>query len=451
MNIAINGQKIKISEEKTILEVARENGIGIPTLCYMKERNNIAECRMCVVEIMSRPGLYPACSTYPSDGMEILTNSTKVISARRKALELMFADHVTDCTNCSKMGLCKLREYASIYGVDDRYYGVGKREKLKDNSTSFLVRDNTKCILCRRCVAICEKEIRVTAIGVNQRSTATNVGFGIELAKTECISCGRCIKVCPTGALNVADDTKRVWKAIYDKKIKTVALLSDETISNFGEFVEDTNHDVANKIVTLLKNIGIDKVYRLSDFDSYYKQQKKIAFEEKRKDEMILDGMCEGFKYYLETYHKELKRFLLEIPDKKTMLAELLKRDCDIFVINIDNCVAKKRRTNESIDYPIDVSITTRELYEIYVRSCVSTYTAASVWECLSEKEPDRLPDELTKCAHIEVEEERDVTIIDGLDRFEQIVINHGLLKYMRVRVCPEGCKSGGGGYFMKE
>ena len=219
VKLKINGIEVEAPKNATILEAARIAGIRIPTLCYMKEINAIGACRICVVEVKGARALAAACVYPVNEGMEVFTNTPKLREYRKMTLELILSNHRMDCLSCTRSGTCELQALAQEYGVDQKRF-LGSEDLSPDIEASapHLVRDNSKCILCRRCVAVCKQNQRVAVIGPNNRGFATHIAsaFEMPLAETSCVNCGQCIAVCPTGALMERDDTEKVWEALAD-------------------------------------------------------------------------------------------------------------------------------------------------------------------------------------------------------------------------------------------
>ena len=203
INLKINGIAVTAPKGSTILEAARLAHIEIPTLCFLKEINEIGACRICIVELKN--GKLVTSCVYPAEeGMEVYTNTPKVLDSRKKTLQLLLSNHNRSCLSCVRSGHCELQELAHELGVDDEGYYDGEITPSEiDTSAAHMIRDNSKCILCRRCSAVCEKVQGIGVIGANMRGFATFIGsaFDMGLGETSCVSCGQCIAVCPTGAL----------------------------------------------------------------------------------------------------------------------------------------------------------------------------------------------------------------------------------------------------------
>ena len=216
VNVKINGLDYQVPAGSTILEAAHSVGIEIPTLCYLKEINAIGACRICVVEVKGARSLVASCVFPVNEGMEIRTNSPKVIEARKTTLELILSTHKKECLSCVRSQNCELQKLCKDYGIEDAdaYKGAVVNYDI-DRSATHMYRDNEKCILCRRCVAACEKLQGIAVIGANARGFDTHIGSAFEygLGDVACVSCGQCINMCPTGALSERDDTQKVMDA----------------------------------------------------------------------------------------------------------------------------------------------------------------------------------------------------------------------------------------------
>ena len=238
INLKINGLEVSAPAGSTILEAAHLAGIRIPTLCYLKEINEIGACRMCVVEVKGAKNLVAAC-VYPiNEGMEVWTNTPRLIKSRRRTLQLLLSNHDKKCLSCVRSGNCELQQLCREYGVDDEDYFQGESNHYElDTSAAHMIRDNNKCILCRRCVAVCEKTQGIGVIGPNNRGFATFIGsaFDMGLGQTSCVSCGQCIAVCPTGALYEKDYTDQIMEAIADPDKYVVVQTAPSVRAGLGE------------------------------------------------------------------------------------------------------------------------------------------------------------------------------------------------------------------------
>ena len=219
VNVKINGVSYAVPQGSTILEAARYAGIDIPTLCFLKDLNEIGACRMCVVEVKGARSLVASCVYPVNEGMEIITNSKKVLNSRKMTLELILSNHEKKCLSCARSHNCELQQLCKDLGVEDEEFFAGsKTAAVVDDSAPHLIRDNSKCVLCRRCSAVCEKVQGIGVIGANDRGFSTHIGSAFEkgLGATACVSCGQCINVCPTGALSEKSFIEEVLAAIAD-------------------------------------------------------------------------------------------------------------------------------------------------------------------------------------------------------------------------------------------
>ena len=390
INVKINGIAVSVPKGSTILEAARMAGVEIPTLCFMKEKNEIGACRICVVEANEGRGfrIVTACVYPVSEGMEVLTNSAKVQKARKTTLELMLSTHNKECLSCVRSTTCELQKLCREYGTDENAFTGFRPEYELDYSTAHLVRDNNKCILCRRCVAACKEQF-VSVIGANDRGIDTNIGtpFDLPLNNVPCISCGQCTVVCPTGALTERDDTAKVWEALADPT-KTVVVQSAPAIrATLGEcFGMAPGTNVEGKLAAACRRLGFDQV-----FDTDFAADLTIVEEANELVERIknngvlpmITSCSPGWVKFCEFYYPELLPHLSSCKSPHEMEGALIKTywaeknnidPKDIFVVSVMPCTAKKfevGRDDESASgYPdVDVAITTRELGRMIERA----------------------------------------------------------------------------------
>ena len=265
ITIKINGIEVSAPKGSTILEAARLAHIEIPTLCFLKEINEIAACRICVVEVRGAKSLVASC-VYPiNEGMEVWTNTPKVLDSRKKTLQLILSNHNRSCLSCVRSGNCELQKLCKELKVDDEKLYEGEKTPSEiDTSAAHMIRDNSKCILCRRCSAVCEKVQGIGVIGANERGFATFIGsaFDMGLGETSCVSCGQCIAVCPTGALTEKDCTDEVFAAIADPTKHVVVQTAPAVRAALGEaFGLPIGTNVEGKMVAALRRLGFDKVF----------------------------------------------------------------------------------------------------------------------------------------------------------------------------------------------
>ena len=390
INIKINGVDVAAPQGSTILEAARIANIEIPTLCFLKEINEIGACRICVVEVKGARSLVTAC-VYPiNEGMEVWTNTPKVIESRKKTLQLLLSIHERKCLSCVRSGNCEFQKLCADYGIEDEgYYDGDRTEYPLDESAAHMVRDNNKCILCRRCVAACAKTQGVGVIGANERGFATNIGcaFELPLAETSCISCGQCIAVCPTGALYEKDATGEVFRAIADPEKYVVVQTAPAVRAGLGEeFGYPIGTDVEGKMTAALRRLGFDKV-----FDTNFSADLTIWEEGNEFLDRVQNGgtlplitSCSpGWIKYCEHYYPEFTENLSSCKSPQQMFGAIAKSYYaekmgipkeKMFVVSIMPCTAKKfelgRDDQDGAGVPdVDVSLTTRELARMIKRA----------------------------------------------------------------------------------
>lgn len=380
MKVKINNKEYVFNEEMTILEACNKVNIKIPTLCYLKELNEIASCRICVVEVVGRKNLVTACSTKIYDNLEILTSSKRVIESRKTTLELILSNHKKECLSCVRNGNCELQKLCEIYDVDENKYSGCKQETSYDDTTC-IVRDNSKCILCNRCVSVCEKVQGVEAIKRNDRGFDTEIGsnFHKKLCETSCVYCGQCVNVCPTGALSEKDDTNKLIDALNNPNLhKIVAFAPAVRVAIGEEFGYDFGMSVNGKLITSLKLLGFDKVFDINygaDLTVIEEANELINRLENNENLPLITSCCPGWVNYVMNNHKDLIPNLSTCKSPQQMFGSICKTyyakvnnidPKDIYVVTIMPCIAKKYEAlnvENATSYPdIDCVITTREL-----------------------------------------------------------------------------------------
>ena len=264
VNLKINGQAVSVPEGYTILQAAREAGIDIPTLCYLKDVSETGSCRMCVVEIVGARALQAACVYPVAEGIEVLTHSPKVKKARKATLELILSNHDRKCLTCARNKNCELQTLSEELGITDIAYEGERIEYEIDDLSPSIVRDNNKCILCRRCVSACKKIQTVGVIDATERGFKTTIAsaFNAPLAETACVNCGQCIAAGPVGALREKDNTEGVWEAIADPDKYVIVQTAPAVRAALGEeFGYAIGTPVTGKMAAALKRMGFDKTF----------------------------------------------------------------------------------------------------------------------------------------------------------------------------------------------
>ena len=392
VNIKINGMPLSVPAGTTILEAARQLGLEIPTLCHLKNVNEIGACRICVVEVKGARSLVASCVYPVSEGMEVTTNSPRVLNARKKTLELILSTHDRKCLSCVRSGKCELQSLCHELGVEDEgKYDGEKKQYEQDRSSKHMVRDNNKCILCRRCVAACRQQF-VGVIGPNNRGFETSIGCAFEkqLSEVACISCGQCIVSCPTGALSERDDTDRVFEALADPTKHVVVQTAPSIRATLGEcFGMPVGTNVEGKMVAALRRLGFDKVFD-TDFGAdltIMEEANEFVQRVQNGGKLPLITSCSpGWIKFCEMYHPELLENLSSCKSPQQMFGAVIKTwyaetngidPKDIVSVSVMPCTAKKfevdRDDQSAAGVPdVDISITTRELARMIERASIN-------------------------------------------------------------------------------
>jgi len=496
--LKINGREVGFSNEKNLLEVIRKAGIELPTFCYHSELSIYGACRMCLVE-EKKKGLIAACATPPREGMEIKTHTLKLQKQRRMTLELLLAEHDRDCTACDKNGDCRLQELARNLGIEKVRFGKKDKRLPIDDSSSAILRDPNKCILCGDCVRMCEEVQGIGVIGFAYRGSNTVVtpAFNKRIREVDCVDCGQCAAVCPTAAIVVKSNIDKVWKAIHDDEKVVVAQIAPAVRVAFGEaFGLEAGISTENLVVAALKTMGIDKVFDtcfaadLTVMEESEEFTRRLARGEKLP---LFTSCCPAWVKFVELNYPSLIDNLSSCRSPQQMFGSFIKNYYarqlglpreKVFVVSIMPCTAKKAEAEReefttSGDPDVNAVITTQELIKMVKE-------AGIVFEDLKE-EPFDMPfgfatgsgfifgatggvaEAVIRNLAEEVKKFKDVRGLDGIkearvqkdNREIKVAVVHGLknardlLEKIRagevdydlveVMACPGGCVGGAG------
>jgi NADP-reducing hydrogenase subunit HndD len=383
IKLTIDGQAVEVPAGTTILQAAKEAGIDIPTLCYHPDLDTKAMCRICMVEVAGARALQTACSQPAAEGMEVKTNTPAVREARKMNLELLLSNHPQDCLNCVRNQKCELQSLSEKLGVRSQRFPATEKVKLPiDDSSCSIVRDPAKCILCRRCVAVCQKVQGVSALSAVNRGIETVVApaGGKDLNNVACTLCGQCIHACPVGAIYEVDDTQKVWNALANPDLHVVVQTAPAIRVAIGEEMGLAPGSlVTGKLTAALRRLGFAKV-----FDTDFSADLTIMEEGNELLQRLNGGgklpmitSCSpGWIKYIEHFYPEFLEHLSTCKSPQQMFGAMLKTYYakkagiapeKIFMVSIMPCTAKKfecqrPEMNSSGYQDVDVVLTTREL-----------------------------------------------------------------------------------------
>ncbi|MCE1254641.1 MAG: [FeFe] hydrogenase, group A [Anaerolineae bacterium] len=386
VNLTIDNQHVSVPENTTILDAAQKININIPTLCYLNLEklgliNKVASCRVCVVEIEGRRNLAPSCATPVAEGMKISTNTKRVLSARRKVLELIISNHPFNCLVCAKSTDCELQRLTWEFGINlQRYHGERSTHAI-DKSSGAIKRDPEKCIMCRRCETMCNEVQTVGALTAFGRGFHTVVQPAEEepLIESNCVYCGQCVSVCPTAALTGVGYIQETWDALFDPTKKVVVQIAPAVRVAIGEeFGMPAGEVVTGKLVAGLRRIGFDAVFDTTfgaDLTVIEESREIIDRLNKNENLPILTSCCPGWINFIDHHFPNLKYMPSSCKSPQQMTGSIIKSyyatkmgidPKDIVVVSIMPCLAKKYEANlpyqKSHDLrDVDLVITTRE------------------------------------------------------------------------------------------
>ena len=506
VNITIDGVNIEVPNNITVLEAARLAGIEIPTLCYLKELNQIGACRICLVEVQGARGLQASCSYPVSEGLVVRTNTKEVLEARKATLELILSNHKKNCLSCSRNTDCELQALAEKMQVGDVIYEGDDEENEIDALSTSIVRDNSKCILCRRCIAVCKNVQTVGAIDVAYRGMNSKVtpAFDKSLKDSNCVNCGQCVAVCPVGALTIKYDMDRVWEALQNPDMHVVVQTAPAVRAALGEeFALPIGEAVTGKMAAALKRLGFDRVLdtnTAADFTIMEEGTEFIKRLKENKNLPLITSCSPGWVKFLEHNFPDLIPNLSSAKSPMSMYGALIKSyyakehgiDPEkIFVVAVMPCTAKKfecerPELGEDGHKDVDAVITTVELAKMIKKAGImfeklpdesfdepfgeatgagtifgttgGVMEAAirTVSEVLEGKEIDKIEyeevrgNETIKEAELEIAGKKvKIAVVSGLGNarklMEKVRSGEADYQFIEVMACPGGCVMGGG------
>ena len=390
INLTIDNIPVTVPEGTTVLEAARAAGIRIPSLCYLKDINEIGACRICVVEVKGARSLMASCVYPVSEGMVVNTNTPKVRHSRQLTLELILSNHRMDCLTCSRNAHCELRQLAADLGIDAVRYANDQLLPQLETTALHLVRDNSKCVLCRRCVAVCRKRQAVGVIGPNERGFMTHIGcaFDRDLNEVDCVSCGQCLVACPTGALEEQDSTAEVLAALHDPSKHVVVGPAPSVRVTLGEcFGMPVGTNVEGKMVTALRRLGFDKVFDVDTAADFTIMEEGTEFLQRLQNGgalPMITSCSPGWIRFCEQHYPDFIPNLSSCKSPQQMFGALVKSyyaekagidPKDIYVVSVMPCTAKKyevKREEQRMAngcMPVDAALTTRELARLITQA----------------------------------------------------------------------------------
>ena len=382
VNLKIDDKKVCVPEGTTILDAAKQAGIDIPTLCFLKDINEVGDCRMCIVEVEGRRGFATSCIQTVEEGMVVHTHTQNVLEARHVILDLIISNHSKDCLTCTRSGNCELQTLATKFNVlNIEFEGERTEHKIDDLSPS-IVRDFNKCILCRRCVATCKNVQKIGAIDCIGRGfeSCISTTYDHSLNDVNCTFCGQCIESCPTGALHEKENINDVWAKLKDLDYYVVAQTAPSIRVALGEeFGMEIGTNVTGKMVSALKHLGFDKVFDTNTGADFTIMEEATEFVKRFKENDNLPmttSCCPGWVRFAEMEYPENLKHLSSCKSPHQMFGAVIKSyyaeknkidPKKIYVVSVMPCIAKKyeaKRDEMEVNgiRDVDAVITTREL-----------------------------------------------------------------------------------------
>ncbi len=381
VNLKINGIQVSVPEGSTVLQAAKVANVRIPTLCYLKDVQCVGSCRLCLVEATGARGLVTAC-TYPvSEGMEVRTNTPAVRKSRKTTVELILSTHKKKCLSCVRSMNCELQKLALEFNAEEDRFGTDHDLMPVDDLSASIVRDNSKCVMCTRCVAACTQQT-IAAIGPQNRGYSKTIGspYGVSLAHTSCVNCGQCVVACPVGALYEKSSVADVWGAIVDPEKEVVFFTAPSVRATLGEaFGLPVGTNVEGKMVSAIKQLGDVRCFNMditADLTIMEEATELLTRIQSGGALPMFTSCCPGWVKFAEHYYPELLPNISTCKSPQEMFSALLKTYyCEkngidpknLFVVSVIPCTAKKFEvTRDELGHYTDAAITTRELAKMF-------------------------------------------------------------------------------------
>lgn len=512
INLKINNIDVSIENGKTILDACQKANIKVPTLCNMKMIDNTSQnckgtCRVCMVELKEKGKLVPACSELARDGMDIATNSTKVLKVRKTIVELLLSNHPNECLVCNRNENCELRKLAGELGISKNLYKGKKSECKKDCSSPALIRDMNKCVLCRRCVTACDKVQNINILTPINRGFNTKIGtfFDNPINETKCTYCGQCVAVCPTGALTEVMDYEKIPRVVEDREKFVVAQIAPAVrVALCEEFGVSSDIITTGKIVAALKMLNFNKVFdtNFSADLTIMEEAKEFINRFKEKNKLpLITSCCPAWIRFAEMNYKDELKYISSCKSPQQMFGAIAKsylvdkykiKKENMVVVSIMPCIAKKYEAKrKELKGDVDIVITTRELAKLIRESSIdiinlkeeefdnplgistgagmlfgtsggvmeAALRTAYEWSCnktLNELDfKDVRGLDGIKEATIKLDGNKiEVAVISSLKNARKVMeeVKNGMCKYdfIEIMACPGGCIDGGGQPYIK-